>query len=52
MENAACVLKSVPGMVFGEVREEFQTLLDTERRTRQENYDSTVRELTNTKVKR
>ena len=50
MESAVCVLESVPGVVFGEVREEFQTLLDKERRTRKEKYESTMRELRNTKV--
>ena len=50
MESAVAVLESVPGVVFGEVREKFQTLLDKERKTRKEKYESTMRELRNTKV--
>ncbi|MCG8625837.1 MAG: hypothetical protein MJE68_28055 [Proteobacteria bacterium] len=50
LESAVCVLESVPGVVFGGVREEFQTLLDKERKTRKEKYESTMRELRNTKV--
>ena len=45
-----CVLELVPGVVFGEVREEYQTLLDEERMTRTEKYESSMRELRNTKV--
>ncbi len=45
-----CVLELVPGVVFSEVREEFQALLDKERTTRNEKYESTMRELRNTKV--
>jgi hypothetical protein len=45
-----CVLELVPGVVFGEMRAEFQTLLDKERKTRTEKYESTMRELRNTKV--
>ena len=44
------VLESVPRVVFGEVREDYQTLLDRERRTRTEKYESSMRELRNTKV--
>ena len=44
------VLESVPGVVFGEVREEFQTLLDKERKIRMEKYESTMTELRSTKV--
>ena len=45
-----CVLELVPGVVFGEVREEYQTLLDKERMTRTEKYESSMREVRNTKV--
>ena len=44
------MLESVPRVVFGEVREEYQTLLNRERRTRTEKYESSMRELRNTKV--
>ena len=44
------MLESVPGVVFGEIRKEYKTLLDKERRTRTEKYDSSMRELRNTKV--
>ena len=49
LESAVCVLELVPGVVFGEVREEYQTQLDKER-TRMEKYESSMRELRNTKV--
>ena len=50
LESAVCVLELVPGVVFGEVREEYQMLLDKERMTRTEKYESSMRELRNTKV--
>ena len=50
LESAVSVLESVPGVVFGEIRKEYKTLLDKERRTRTEKYDSSMRELRNTKV--
>ena len=46
-----CVLELVPGVVFGEVREEYWTQLDKERRKIMEKYESTMRELRNTKVR-
>ena len=51
MESAVGVLETVPGVVFAEVREEYQTLLDEERRARTDKYNSSMRELRRTKVR-